>query len=160
MCCDSIFNVLKRVGDGSFSFLCKTLVFIFLPFLNLGAQIRCPQNRYTDLKSALDQPLRGKGSLTRLKLREISAFEVHYGVDIHFRNTQSPLSLRNEEIMLKIQQQISKKDQNVRPFQKPLKCQAPKFRFSDDFRRGRSYLILLNLLSISSEVWRQSLMKN
>ena len=26
-------------------------------FLNLGAQIRCSQNRYTDLKSALDQPL-------------------------------------------------------------------------------------------------------
>ena len=25
--------------------------------LNVGAQIRCPQNRYTDLKSALDQPL-------------------------------------------------------------------------------------------------------
>ena len=144
MCCDSIFNMLKRVGGGSFSFLCKTLVFVFLPFLNLGAQIR-----YTDLKSALDQPLRGKGSLTRLKLREISAFKAHY-----------PLSLRNEEIMLKIQQEISKKGQNVRPFQKPLKCQAPKFRFSDDFRRGRSYLILLNLLNISSEVWRQSLMKN
>ena len=28
----------------------------FLPFLNLGAQIRYLRNRYTDLKSALDQP--------------------------------------------------------------------------------------------------------
>ena len=26
-------------------------------FLNLGAKIRCSKNRYTDLKSALDQPL-------------------------------------------------------------------------------------------------------
>ena len=56
MCSDSIFNLLKRVADGSFLFLCKTLVFLFLPFLNLGVQIRSPQNRYTDLKSALDQP--------------------------------------------------------------------------------------------------------
>ena len=57
MCCDSIFNFLNRVTDGSFLFLCKTVVFLFLPFLNLGDQISCPQNRYTDLKSALDQPL-------------------------------------------------------------------------------------------------------
>ena len=28
-------------------------------FLNLGTQIRCSQNRYTDLRSALDQPLLG-----------------------------------------------------------------------------------------------------
>ena len=31
--------------------------FFFLPFLNLCTQIRCLQNQYTDLKSALDQPL-------------------------------------------------------------------------------------------------------
>ena len=37
--------MLKRVGDGRFLFLCKTLVFLFLPFLNLGAQIRSPQNQ-------------------------------------------------------------------------------------------------------------------
>ena len=36
-----------------FLFLSKTSVF-FLPFLNLGSQISCPQNWYTDLKSALD----------------------------------------------------------------------------------------------------------
>ena len=30
---------------------------LLLPFLNLAAQIRCPENCYTDLKSALDQPL-------------------------------------------------------------------------------------------------------
>ena len=29
--------------------------FFFLSFLNLGTQIRYPQNRYTDFKSALDQ---------------------------------------------------------------------------------------------------------
>ena len=40
----------------NFSLLCM-LVFCFLPFLNLDDQIRCPQNRYTDLKSDLDQPL-------------------------------------------------------------------------------------------------------
>ena len=57
ICSDSIFNLLKRVTEGSFLFLCKKLVFFFLTFLNLGAQIRCPQNQYTDLKSALDQPL-------------------------------------------------------------------------------------------------------
>ena len=56
ICSDSIFNLLKRVRKGSFWFLCKKLVFLFLP-LNLDAQIRCPQNQYTDLKSALDQPL-------------------------------------------------------------------------------------------------------
>ena len=54
ICSDSIFNLLKRVTEGSFLFLCKKLVFIFLTFLNLGAQIRCPQNRYSDLKSTLD----------------------------------------------------------------------------------------------------------
>ena len=35
----------------------QNVSFFFLTFLNLGAKIRCPQNRYTDLKSALDQPL-------------------------------------------------------------------------------------------------------
>ena len=50
-------SLLKRVADCSFLFLCKKLAFLFLPFLNLVAQIRCPQNQYTDLKSALDQPL-------------------------------------------------------------------------------------------------------
>ena len=47
LCSDSMFTT-KRVGDGSFSFLWKTLVFFFLHFLNLGAQIRCPQNQYTN----------------------------------------------------------------------------------------------------------------
>ena len=42
-----------------FVFLCKTLVFLFLPSLNLGTQITCPQNWYTDLKSPLDQSLVG-----------------------------------------------------------------------------------------------------
>ena len=54
---DSILNLLKRVTDDKFLFLCKALVFLFLPFLNLGTQIRCPQNWYTGLKSALDQLL-------------------------------------------------------------------------------------------------------
>ena len=42
--------------------LCRR-IFLFLPFLNLGAQIRCPQNRYTDLKLALDQPLTALASI-------------------------------------------------------------------------------------------------
>ena len=33
----------------------KMSVFLFLPFLNLGAQIRCPQDRYTNPKSALHE---------------------------------------------------------------------------------------------------------
>ena len=51
MCSDSILNWLKRVTYGSFLFLRKTLVFLFLPFLDLHAQIKNPQNRYTDCKS-------------------------------------------------------------------------------------------------------------
>ena len=61
MCSDSIFNLLNSYR-WQFLFLCKTLVFLFLPFLNLGTQIRCPQNWYTNLKSALDQPLLNKQS--------------------------------------------------------------------------------------------------
>ena len=56
ICSDSTFNLGKRVTNGSFFILSKTLVFLFLPFLNLGAQITSPKNRYND-KSALDQPL-------------------------------------------------------------------------------------------------------
>ena len=37
----------------------QKIVFLFVPFLNLGAQIRCPKNWYTNLKSALDQHLQG-----------------------------------------------------------------------------------------------------
>ena len=39
------------------SFLCKTLGFLVLPFMDLDAQINCLKKWYTDLKSALDQPL-------------------------------------------------------------------------------------------------------
>ena len=41
----------------AFLISCKTLIFIFLPFLNLGAQIRSPQNRFSVLKSPVDQPM-------------------------------------------------------------------------------------------------------
>ena len=41
MCSDSTFNLLKRVTYSSFLFLCKMLVFLFLPFLILDAQIMC-----------------------------------------------------------------------------------------------------------------------
>ena len=44
----------------------QTLDFLFLPFLNLGAQIKCLQNRYTDLKSALDQLLHVFATLSSL----------------------------------------------------------------------------------------------
>ena len=47
------FELLENAARFSVS---KTKV-KFLLFLNVGAQIRCPQNRDTDLKSALDQPL-------------------------------------------------------------------------------------------------------
>ena len=57
LCFDSLLNLLKRVTDGSFLFLCKTLVLFFLPFLNLGAQIRYPQNWFFNPTSVLDQPL-------------------------------------------------------------------------------------------------------
>lgn len=57
MCSDSIFSLLKRVRDDSFLFLCKTLGFLFLPCLNLGVQMRCSQNWYTHLNSALDQSM-------------------------------------------------------------------------------------------------------
>ena len=51
------FQLAKQSYRWQFLFLCKTLVFLFLPFLNLDTQIRCPQIWYSDLKSALDQPL-------------------------------------------------------------------------------------------------------
>ena len=47
----------KKSYSQQFFILCEKLVFLFLPFSNLGAQIWCPQNWYTDLKLALDQPL-------------------------------------------------------------------------------------------------------
>ena len=58
MCSDSIFNFLKTVSDGSCLFSCKTLVFLLIHLLNLGAQIRCPQNRFNNLKSVVDQTLK------------------------------------------------------------------------------------------------------
>ena len=57
MCSDSIFNLLKRVAEGGFLFLCKRLVFSLSAFLEFGFQIRCDLNWYTDLKSALDHCL-------------------------------------------------------------------------------------------------------
>ena len=55
MCYDSGLNLLKILQMAVFLFLWQALVFLFLPFLILGAQIRCLQNRYTGLKLALDQ---------------------------------------------------------------------------------------------------------
>ena len=47
------------------------LVFIFLPFLKLSAQISCPQSQYMDVRSALDQPLTISIILTSIiKLQE------------------------------------------------------------------------------------------
>ena len=54
---DAIFNLLKRVTNGSFLFLCKMLVFLLLPTLDLGVQIGVPKIRYTDLTSPADQAL-------------------------------------------------------------------------------------------------------
>lgn len=55
MCYDSGLNLLKILQMAVLLFLWQALVFLFLPFLILGAQIRCLQNRYTGLKLALDQ---------------------------------------------------------------------------------------------------------
>ena len=57
MCYDSICPFAKKSCKWHFFILCKTLVFLFPPFLNIGAQVRCPQNWYIDLKPVLDQPL-------------------------------------------------------------------------------------------------------
>ena len=65
MCSDSTFYLLNRLQMALFYFY-ATLAFIFLPFLNLGAQIKCLQNRYTDLKSALDQLLHVFATLSSL----------------------------------------------------------------------------------------------
>ena len=76
---DSIFNLLKKVKDGSFLLLCKTFVFVsfhFLSFLNLGAQIRCHQSWYTNIKSGLDQPLFFLKNLASYMLKFISAVYV------------------------------------------------------------------------------------
>ena len=43
MCFDSIFNLLEKVTDNSFLFLCRALVFLFLHFLNSGNKIKCPK---------------------------------------------------------------------------------------------------------------------
>ena len=50
------FNIHLAKKNCRWQFLCQTRVFLFMLFVNLGAQIRCPHNRYTDFKSALDQP--------------------------------------------------------------------------------------------------------
>ena len=67
ICCGNVFwfNIQlakKRVTDGRFLFSCKTLVFVVATFLNFGAKMRCPQNRYTDLKSVVFQSLKTKYS--------------------------------------------------------------------------------------------------
>ena len=41
----------------SFLFSCQTLVFLFLTLLSLGAKIKCPQYRNTDLKLGLNKLL-------------------------------------------------------------------------------------------------------
>ena len=56
MCFESILDLLKRVTDFSSFIFIQKVVFVFPLFFNFGAQIRCPQNRYTDFRSALDEP--------------------------------------------------------------------------------------------------------
>ena len=57
MCSDSIFNLLKRVTDGSFYFYAKRWLFLFYLTWIWASKFRCPPNWHTDLKSGLDQPL-------------------------------------------------------------------------------------------------------
>ena len=56
MCSDSIFILLKELQVAVFYFYARQF-FLFPPFLNLGVQIRCPQNWYINLKLPLDKPL-------------------------------------------------------------------------------------------------------
>ena len=73
MCFDFIVNLLKRVIDYSFLFLNKTLVFLFMPLLNLGTQISYPKNGLTNFKWALHQPL--AYNLRKLRnIRKISSY--------------------------------------------------------------------------------------
>ena len=57
------FNIqlAKKSYRWQFFIFMQNISFFPPPFLILGAQIRCLQNRYTDLKSALDQPRFIKG---------------------------------------------------------------------------------------------------
>ena len=52
-----LFSLLERFTDGSFLLLCDKLFFLFLPFLNLDAQMKCSLTRYTNFQSDLDEPL-------------------------------------------------------------------------------------------------------
>ena len=55
MCCFDMFWFIIQLAKRSY----RCLVFLFLPLLNLVAQVRCAQNRYKNFKSALHhQPLR------------------------------------------------------------------------------------------------------
>ena len=61
MCSDSIFSLLKKVTDNGLFIFVQNASFSFSTFFelvhpNLCNQIRCPQNWYTDLRLALDQP--------------------------------------------------------------------------------------------------------
>ena len=53
------FNIqfAKKSNRLQFFIFMQDFSFSFRAFIKLGSQIRCPQNWYTDLKSALDQPL-------------------------------------------------------------------------------------------------------
>ena len=57
----------------------------FLPSLNLGAQISCPQNQYTDLKSALDQPLTLQKK-KKQKKKKLCAQLLILSKDLNFQN--------------------------------------------------------------------------
>ena len=69
-----------------FLFLCQTLVFLFLPFLNLGTQ-RCLPNLYTDLiKSALDQPLNFFGILKEIYFTHALSLEFNQQTEKLIKN--------------------------------------------------------------------------
>ena len=65
-------------------FLCKTLVFPFLPFLNFGAQIRCSPNWFTDCKSALDQPLPSFAGLIYCQISSLH-LTAYMNMVLHFK---------------------------------------------------------------------------
>ena len=50
-------TIRKKTYRWRFLIFMQNVSFSFLPFLNLGTQIKYPQNWYTKLKSLLDQPL-------------------------------------------------------------------------------------------------------
>ena len=76
-------NLLQTVTDGSFLFLYKTFIFLFLLFLNLGPQVRCPP------KSVYRPQISSRSALVYIYIRqyEISCniYTVHISENVEIK---------------------------------------------------------------------------